>query len=406
MKKLQLPKRHNYEQLLEAIGFIYHDLVAGNEALPYWDEGRVYGFRESEIDFIQESTQELHDMCLAMVAHMVKSGDYPKYFGLSDLDMFAIEQSWKREDPSLMGRFDLVYHANSKSIKMLEYNGDTPVSLLEASIAQWDYIREVEGLDERLRIQYNLLHEQLIATWKRLYSPLDTIHFAQEGDYQSEDWCNVAYLAETAYAAGLLVKEIRMGDIGWSADNRFVDLEYLEINNIYKLYPWEWMFKQKFGANVVKSQTRWLEPAWKALLSNKAMLVKLWELNPNHPLLLEAVTEKDISFKKGLWARKNIHGREGSNVYQYDADAKNVILASGSHLVADYDQWGYIYQRWHDLPVYDGYRPILGSWVIGDTACGMSVREDANLVTGHSALFASHFFVPEELEGQFTHLTD
>ena len=35
---------------------------------------------------------------------------------------------------------------------------------------------------------------------------------------------------------------------------------------------------------------RWFEPAWKAMLSPKAVLPVLWERNPDHPLLLQAFT--------------------------------------------------------------------------------------------------------------------
>lgn len=63
-----------------------------------------------------------------------------------------------------------------------------------------------------------------------------------------------------------------------------------------------------------------------------------------------------------------------------------------------------MYQKWHNLPVIDNTRPIIGSWVIGDKACGMSIREDANLVTGNDSFFASHFYVPYEEEQRLKHL--
>ena len=62
-----------------------------------------------------------------------------------------------------------------------------------------------------------------------------------------------------------------------------------------------------------------------------------------------------------------------------------------------------MFQKWTDISTHDGYRPILGSWVIGDQACGMSVREDKNLVTGNDAFFASHIFVPYDHEEEYSH---
>ena len=195
-----------------------------------------------------------------------------------------------------------------------------------------------------------------------------------------------------------------MQDVGLTDTGVFVDLEDQHIQNCFKLYPWEWMMDEQFGTSIHGSETQWLEPAWKMLLSNKAMLVKLWALYKGHPLLLESYAHESL-VPDGKWAKKAIHGREGSNIFTFEKQGGEIILdalAQGSHLVPEYDKWGYMYQKWHKLPVYDGYRPIIGSWVIGDAACGMSIREDKNLVTGNDAFFASHIFVPYGQEEKFS----
>jgi len=33
---------------------------------------------------------------------------------------------------------------------------------------------------------------------------------------------------------------------------------------------------------------------------------------------------------------------------------------------------------------------VLGSWIIGDTACGLGIREDINPVTHHTSRFVPH----------------
>ena len=63
-----------------------------------------------------------------------------------------------------------------------------------------------------------------------------------------------------------------------------------------------------------------------------------------------------------------------------------------------------MYQSWHDVKQLDGFTPIIGSWIIGDKACGISVREDKDVVTGHNAMFASHIFVPYSLEEEYKDL--
>jgi glutathionylspermidine synthase len=98
---------------------------------------------------------------------------------------------------------------------------------------------------------------------------------------------------------------------------------------------------------------------------------------------------------------------EGSNIYKIIREGGINLeedLAQGSHRVPDYDHWGYMYQKWHNLPIIDNTHPIIGSWVIGDKASGMSIREDANLVTGNDSFFASHFHVLYEEEQRLKHL--
>lgn len=411
MKRQFFPKRVNYPVFLEEIGFNYWNWVSGPNKLPYWQEGVVYGFSETKVDLILDATQELHDMSIEMVGQMVKSGDYPEYFALDKHSIPLIEQSWKRQDKSLYGRFDLVFDGKDR-IKMLEYNGDTPVSVLECAVAQWHYVEFLvnEGhLPESCRIQYNMIDENLIELWKSMYPPNTLIHFLASADFRHEDWGNLSYIMDTAFRAGMRVKDMTMQDIGHDRNTgHFVDNELKEMKHVFKLYPWEWMTHEDYGQHIQGSTTQWLEPAWKMLLSNKAMLIKLWEMFPNHPLLLESHSEQGFeSILYGQWAKKAIHGREGSNIYKIIREGGINLeedLAQGSHRVPDYDQWGYMYQKWHNLPIIDNTHPIIGSWVIGNKASGMSIREDANLVTGNDSFFASHFYVPYAEEQRLKHL--
>ena len=84
----------------------------------------------------------------------------------------------------------------------------------------------------------------------------------------------------------------------------------------FKLYPWEWMFQDTFGANLSSAPTRWIEPPWKAILSNKGILPLLWEMFPKHPNLLPAYFEDDpkAAMLGSSFVRKPLYSREGANV--------------------------------------------------------------------------------------------
>ena len=61
----------------------------------------------------------------------------------------------------MYGRFDLRYDGGGPA-KLLEYNADTPTTLLEASILQWNWLKDTHPDDD----QWNSLHEQLVERWR------------------------------------------------------------------------------------------------------------------------------------------------------------------------------------------------------------------------------------------------
>jgi hypothetical protein len=82
------------------------------------------------------------------------------------------------------------------------------------------------------------------------------------------------------------------------------------------LYPWEWMFRDAFREKLAQAATRWIEPPWKAILSNKGMLALSWEMFPGHPNLLPAFFEDDPNALSlgPSFVRKPLLSREGVNI--------------------------------------------------------------------------------------------
>ena len=197
---------------------------------------------------------------------------------------------------------------------MLEYNADTPTGLIEAAVAQWFWLQDVFPEKD----QWNGIHEALIRQWKKLQyrTGMSTLHVAHsEAEESGEDWMTAAYMRDVASQAGWTTIGINMSDIGWDPNlNRFVDLDNFLISTIFKLYPWELMMKEPFGHRLLQRahNPRWVEPAWKMLLSNKALLAALWHLYPDHPNLLPAYLDGPGPLKE--WVAKPLHGREGDNI--------------------------------------------------------------------------------------------
>lgn len=373
MRREALVPRPDWPAEAESLGFTFHSMGG-----VYWDERACYRFTAEEVDVLEAATAELHARCLDAVAHVVERGDYER-FRIPERFHALVERSWKDADPTLYGRFDLSWDGTGEP-KMLEYNADTPTALLEASVMQWHWLQAVKPEAD----QFNSLHEKLIARWQALMPKLPAtgrVHFAAVSDSE-EDQANLDYLCDTAVQAGLNALALDIADLGWDG-SRFVDLDGNSVGALFKLYPWEWMMREPFGEHLLRRALTVVEPAWKALLSNKAILPVLWEMFRGHPNLLAA------SFEPGRFAtdfvKKPLYSREGANVTIESATRRE-------EAPGEYGEEGFIWQAYHELPSFDGNFTVIGSWIVGDEPAGMGLREDASAITRNTSRFVPHYF--------------
>lgn len=388
MRREHARPRPGWEQTVASQGMCYGTpaRMADGSDRPYWDESVHYVFDMDEVLSLEATVEVLHSMCLEAVEQVVLLGRY-RDFGLPEWAWEHVEKSWRRNDPHLYGRFDLRYDGQRPPV-LLEYNADTPTSLLEASILQWHWKTEVFPEDD----QWNSLHEQLVARWKQIGGQLPgtETHFTwSSADQTGEDHVTLAYLQECAAEAGLNTVGLPIEEIGWDRDlNRLVDLEEAPIESIFKLYPWEWMLDDDFGRHAVDllPETLWIEPLWKSLLSNKAILAVLWEMYPGHPNLLPAYLDSPHELTE--YVRKPKLGREGANI---------TVVGAGYETATGgvYGEEGYVYQLLDPLPQFDGMRPVLGAWIVGDESAGLGIRETAGLITDDGAAFVPHRIPPQ-----------
>jgi glutathionylspermidine synthase len=369
--------RTDWQSKVQAVGLTWH-ASCDTPGQPYWNESAFYEFTAREVEILEAATNELEAMSLKAVQHIIDNKLYTQ-MGIPARAIPSIERSWEAEPPSLYGRFDLAWGGEG-SPKLLEYNADTPTSLIEAAVAQWFWLEETHPGSG----QFNSIHERLIEVWKELTPSLPggRIDFCSMAD--AEDEMTVAYLLDTAQQAGLSASMFRIGEIGWNGV-RFVGPDDRALGAVFKLYPWEWMVREEFGAHLEASDVIWLEPAWKMLLSNKAVLPVLWELYPDHPNLLAA--SRAHPGAGASWVRKPLLGREGANITLH-------LLGSDFETPGDYGAEGYVYQDVAPLRSFDGMYPVIGSWVIGhhagDAAAGIGIRESDIPITTNLSRFVPH----------------
>jgi glutathionylspermidine synthase len=389
MRREPSPPRPDAQQDFDEIGFAYAQI----DGAPYWDESARYVFTLREIeDDIEAPARELAAMSLELAGRIVASDAMMDRLRVPAHARDLIAESWRRRDPSLYGRFDFAYDGKGPA-KLLEYNADTPTSLFESAVVQWRWLEQLvaRGALPADADQFNSLHEKLVARWAEVAGKT-FVHIAAMSA-SVEDFGTAAYLADCAAQAGAAAALLDMSDIGLK-DASFYDRDGRRIETLFKLYPWEWMFKDDFSHAAAMRFTRFLEPPWKAVLSNKGMLALLWEMAPGHPNLLECCFSDDpraAALDDG-YAEKPIYSREGANVRLVREGRELASTAGG------YGEEGHVRQALHPPPCFDGRYPVIGAWIVGAEPAGMSLREDATPVTTDRARFVPHIISGRSLD--------
>lgn len=365
--------RPNWVQRVEESGLVWH----GNGADSYWNESEHLVLTLQAAETLEDAANELHALCLDACERIIRQ-DWWHKLGLSESIAEVVHASWRQRDFSIYGRFDLGWDGTG-SPKLLEYNADTPTSLLETAVIQWDWLQDCQPRSDQL----NSLHEALIARWRTLPDPF--IHFACAWALP-EDRQTIAYLAETAEQAGKNVHLMDIAEIGFSPDGRFTDTHELVIDRLFKLYPWEWLVKEPFFAEIGQERARFCEPAWKMMLSTKALLPILWELYPGHPNLLPATRSIAELRNTGTsqWVEKPSYGREGGGITLFDREA---AIARGT---GQAESAVMIYQQSTPLFQADGHHFVWGLWMVDDNCCALSARGDPSPITGNLSRFYPH----------------
>jgi glutathionylspermidine synthase len=216
---------------------------------------------------------------------------------------------------------------------------------------------------------------------------------------QPEDAMTAALIADSALAAGLEVREVHPDHIDWDHGARVLrDLSrtgHPRIDTLFSLIPLEWLVEQHFrdGTNTAAAiseaalahQLVWMDPAWNVVFANKGILAVLWELYPDHPLLVPAY----LDGPRGMadYVTKPCQSREGANVS---------MVRAGRAVARSLGTWETrerrcVYQALIEVAQCAGHYPTLGCWHVPDQgACGLGIRESSQPIAGPNDRFAPH----------------
>lgn len=388
MYRIPVLERPDWQKRAQEFGFEFHTMYGEK----YWDETAYYQFSLEQIERdIEAPTEEIHQMCLSVVDKVINDDALMHRFCLPESQWEFIRQSWFNGDPSLYSRLDFAYTGKGHA-KLYENNADTPTSIYETGFWQWLWLQD--NVDSGVLLphsdQFNILQEKLVNRFKDIHylTPDRVLHFACcKGT--PEDRGTVQYLEDCAKEAGMRTEFVYIEDIGRDDQGNFTDIKDQIIRFMFKLYPWEFMFQEAFSEHLGQNNIRWIEPPWKSILSNKALLPMLWKMFPNHPNLLPSFFEDELHLATGLesFVKKPIFSREGSNI-SFIGEEKGIEASSGP-----YGEEGFIYQATHILPKFNDSYTLIGSWLVDGEAAGISIREDENPITQDMSRFLPHIIL-------------
>ena len=377
MKRITTTARPGWQAFAESVGFQFHTF----DGEPYWDETAYYQFSLAQIEQdLEAPTEELHQMALDLVDDIVDNEQLLTQLAIPAQFWDAVRASWRSQQPHLYGRMDFSYHGSGPA-KLLELNYDTPTSLFETGFFQWVWLEDqlMRGGVPQGADQFNSLQDKLQQAFTELALP-QPFYFASVTE-SIEDKGTVDYLMDIALQAGVNSRYIQLEQLG-EIDGQLVDNDGFPVQGLFKLYPWEFMLQEEFAGTILTSQTQFIEPLWKCLLSNKGILPLLWQKYQGHPNLLPAFFDDGSSLQNG-WLRKPLLSREGANIELLTADGKR-LTQDGPYNIR---------QQLAPLPQFDNNYTLIGSWVVGDSAAGIGIREDNSLITKDSSRFLPHIIL-------------
>ena len=340
------------DEYLESIGFVWHTDSDNSSYIS--DE--IVVINEDEANAYYDAVNELYDM-FAEAGQYVIDNDLFHELNIPFNLVEIIKESWENDVHwHLYSRFDLAGGIDGKPIKLIEFNADTPTSLFETAIIQWAILK-ANGLNEAS--QFNNLYEALKDNFKRIITLDSDIskfeeYYANLGwkilfssiSSSAEDINTTKLLQHIATEAGFNTDFEFIENVQFSDEGIFKDDELFEF--WFKLIPWEDIAIQESELALIlteiirEKKAIIFNPAYTLMFQSKGFMKILWDLYPNHPLLLETSFEPLYGKKQ---VEKRCFGREGANTKIINSDG-----SIDTQTVGSYEGHKAIYQEFVEFP--------------------------------------------------------
>ncbi len=366
------------------------DWAIGQDTLPYITN-ELLQVSENEAEAYYNAANTLYQMLIEAGQYVIDNDKF-EALGIPQNLVEAIKYTWNNDDHlHLYGRFDFAGGLENKPIKLIEFNADTATCIPETAIIQWASLK-TNNLDDQS--QFNTLYESLIEQFGLLktlnHNLLPTLLISTLRDFP-EDSSNAMVLGEAAKEAGFDVVYAYIDEVEFSETEgvftRINDIDFLKYDFWFKLIPWESIaWSEPDLANILtkmilNNKIKIINPPYTLLFQSKGILKILWQLFPNHPLLLETDT-KPLTNKKSV--QKVLFGREGANVRILDQNGNVETEIEG-----EYEDQKSVYQAFTDFNQdQSGNYYQAGVFFVGEGA-GLGFRKGGKIID-NTAQFVGH----------------
>jgi glutathionylspermidine synthase len=366
------------------------DWMLGENTLPYITDEMVI-ISENEAENYYEAGNQLYEMFIEAAQYVVDNERFAE-LGIPENLIDLVKYSWENDKQwHLYGRFDLSGGLDGKPIKLIEFNADTATCIPETAVVQWASLK-ANGLDESG--QFNTLYESLTEQFRELKSQNSefnpTILISTMEGYPEDD-TNMQVLGEAAREAGFEVAFEHIENVEFSEEGIYKqdeeDGSFTKFEFYFKLVPWEYIgwdepeLASSLTYIVKNKKAVVMNPAYTLLFQSKGILKILWDLFPNHPLLLQ--TENQPLANKSC-VQKVLFGREGANVKILSPMGITLNKTEG-----DYFEQTSIYQEFTEFlkDKSDNYYQA-GVFFSGES-CGLGFRKGGKIID-NKATFCGH----------------
>lgn len=379
------------DEYLESIGFVWHT----DEDNSSYVADEIVEITPDEADAFYEASNELYDMFCEAGEYVIENDLFHEInipFNLVEV----IKDSWENDVHwHLYSRFDFAGGIDGKPIKLIEFNADTPTSLFETAIIQWALLKR-NGLDEAS--QFNNLYDALKDNFKRIitldsdiekfdeyYSKLGWKILFSSISTSNEDINTTKLLQHIAEEAGFSTDFEFIEEVQFNDEGIFKDDELFEF--WFKLIPWEDIAIEESElalilTEIIKEKKSIIfNPAYTLMFQSKGFMKILWDLYPNHPLLLETSFEP-LEGKKQV--EKRCFGREGANTKIINEDGSIDAETQG-----EYEGHKAIYQEYVELPTDNEGRSYQAGVFFAYEGCGLGFRRGEKILNNMSK-FVGH----------------